>query len=287
MAFPNVISKAPPWDTWEIAVPESIEFLLRHGYVVVFLFVLAEQLGLPLPAIPFLLAAGALSKAGRLDYTVVLLLAVSASLLSDGVWYLAGRRRGAVVLGWLCRISLEPDSCVRRTEQFFGQHGANALLAAKFVPGLSTAAPPLSGMMRMPPWKFLLLDGAGALVWAGAFTGLGWAFSHQLELAAVWAVKLGGVSLLLVSGVAGVYMAGKLLQRHRTIRELRIARITPEELKRMLDSGEEPTIVDLRHGVEAAARPETIPGALHLPAEELEHRHAEIPRGREVVLSCT
>ena len=170
----------------------TVQFLIRHGYLVLFIFVMAEQIGLPLPAIPLLLAAGALAHAEKLDYSLILLLGVIASLIADLLWYEIGRRRGGQVLEWLCRIALEPDSCVRKTERIFDRHGGRSLLLAKFVPGLNTAAPPLAGMLRMPLWRFLLLDAMGAILWIGLFTGLGYAFSQQLERAAAWALSLGG-----------------------------------------------------------------------------------------------
>src|SRR5436853_957572 len=166
------------------AMDAIIDVLVRHGYLVVFGWVLAEQIGLPLPAVPFLLAAGALAGDGRLSLALVLAAAGLASLVSDSVWYWIGRVGGGRVLRWLCRISLEPDSCVRRTEDAFGRYGSRSLLIAKFVPGLNTAAPPLAGIARMRFPRFALLTGLGGAIWAGVFIGLGWLFSRQLELVA-------------------------------------------------------------------------------------------------------
>ncbi len=266
---------------------ESIEFLIRHGYAVVFGWVVAEQLGLPIPAVPVLLAAGALAGAGQLSLVMALGLAVAASLLSDSVWYLIGRLRGGKVLGLLCRISLEPDSCVRRTEETFARHGARSLLIAKFVPGLNTVAPPLAGIIGMRVPRFLWFTGLGGLIWAGAFVGLGYVFSDQLERVARHAARLG--AWLVALGVLGLaaYVGGKYLARRRFLRRLRIARISPDELKAKLDAGEPLVVVDLRHSLDFEAEPTIIPGALHLTTDELEARHAEIPRDREIVLYCT
>src|SRR2546428_12026674 len=151
-----------------------IEALVQYGYVVVFGWVLAEQIGLPIPAVPVLLAAGAVAGTGRLSLAIILVLAAVASLVSDTIWCWIGRVRGARVLGWLCRISLEPDSCVRRTQRLFSARGARSLLIAKFVPGFSTAAPPLAGVVRMPVLPFLAFTGPGGLVWAGPFVRVGW-----------------------------------------------------------------------------------------------------------------
>ncbi len=122
-----------------------VEFLVRHGYLLLFAWVLAEQLGLPLPSAPLLLAAGALAGTGRMNLAIVLTLPIVAVGICDAFWYELGRRRGVRVLQWLCRISLEPDSCVRRTQIRFERNGPWALVVAKFIPGFNAMAPPLAG----------------------------------------------------------------------------------------------------------------------------------------------
>ena len=265
----------------------TLQFVLRHGYALVFLVVLAEQAGLPIPSLPILLAAGALAGQGKLALPVTLGVAVAASLISDFVWYELGRRRGHSILRLLCRISLEPDSCVRRTENLFAQRGARSLLVAKFIPGLSTASVTLAGMLRMRPWRFLAWDGTGALLWAAAFASTGFIFSAQLDRVALHAQRLGAGLFVLLLGSLAAYIAFKYRQRQRFIRDLRVARITPEELKQKRDAGEEPVVVDLRHAVEFEAENVKIPGAIHLDPGEIEQRHLEIPRDRDIVLYCT
>jgi membrane protein DedA with SNARE-associated domain len=266
---------------------DLLDVLVRYGYLVVFGWVFAEQIGLPIPAMPVLLAAGAMAGTGRLSLVVVLVLAGIASLASDVIWYWIGRVGGGRVLRFLCRISLEPDSCVRRTEEAFSRRGARSLLIAKFVPGYSTAAPPLAGIVRMGFARFLVFTGAGGLIWAGVFVGLGWLFSHQLELVASYAMRLGrGLVALLVAALAA-HIGWKYIARQRFLRRIRIARITPEELKAKLDGGEDVMVVDVRHRVEFESEPTIIPGALHLMIEELEARHQEVPRDRDIVLYCT
>jgi membrane protein DedA with SNARE-associated domain len=264
-----------------------MSFLLRHGYAVLFVIVLVEQAGLPLPSIPVLLAAGALVASGHLNVVTALLVVVAACLVADLTWFELGRRHGARVLGLLCRISLEPDSCVRRTENVLAAGGARALLFAKFLPGLSTVAPPVAGMMRMRLARFLIWDVAGALLWAGSYFALGYAFSDQLERVAEIAAGLGGRLLALVGATLALYLAWKYAQRRRFIRELTVARITPDELHRRLDAGEDIVVVDLRHSLEFDADPATVPGAIHLLPEEIDAGHGAIPRDREVVLFCT
>src|SRR6202795_1674680 len=145
---------------------QTIEFVLRHGYAILFAWVFAEQIGLPVPAMPMLLAMGALAGSGDFSFPAAMLLAVSACLTGDTIWFWLGRRRGYSILSLLCRISLEPDSCVRRTNDVFARYGSGAVVFAKFIPGLSTVAPPLAGLTHMPIWRFLLADGAGAILWA-------------------------------------------------------------------------------------------------------------------------
>ena len=210
---------------------ETLQFLVKHGYLVLFAWVFAEQIGLPLPSLPLLLAAGALAGTGRLKVTAVVGLPVVAAMISDVLWYELGRRRGVQVLQFLCRISLEPDSCVRRTESTFERQGARSLVLAKFIPGLSTAAPPLAGIFGMRLDRFLLFDALGTLLWVGVFVGLGFACSNQLERVADRALTFGSWLLAILVGALAAYIGWKFIRRQRFLHALRIARITPEELK--------------------------------------------------------
>jgi membrane protein DedA with SNARE-associated domain len=267
------------------AVPATgpLAFLLHHPLAVLSVAVFADQLGLPLPTGPLLLAAGALAGQGRLDTASALGVCVVASLLGELLWYEAGRRRGSSILSLLCRISLEPDSCVRRTEDVFVRHGARTLLVAKFVPGFATVAPPLAGIIGMRLSRFVFYAGAGALIWAGTFFLLGYIFSDQLEDVARHAATLGAI--LVAAFLA--WLGWKYAQRQRFLRDLRMARISPEDLRLKLEAGEGVVVVDLRGALDFAADPRTIPGALRVSAEELAERHDLIPRDREIVLYCT
>lgn len=264
-----------------------LEFLLHHGYVVLLAWVFGEQIGLPVPSIPLLLAAGALAGTGRLSFLASLAICVFAAVLADSIWYALGRLKGIKILQLLCKISLEPDSCVRRTEGIFAKQGARSLLLAKFLPGLSTVAPPLAGIFHMRPRRFLLFDACGSLLWAGSFLGLGYVFSSEIERIAEHAARLGGGLVVLLAAVLASYIAYKFIARQRFLRELRISRITPEELKQKIDSGEPLVIVDLRHSLDFEAEPETIPGAFRMDAKELEEKNDRLPRDREVILYCT
>jgi membrane protein DedA with SNARE-associated domain len=265
----------------------ALEFLLRHGYIVLLIWVFAEQTGLPVPSIPLLLAAGALAGSGQLNLLVCMLLCVGAAVLADSTWYSLGRFKGMKILQLICKVSLEPDSCVRRAEGAFAKRGARSLLIAKFVPGLSTVAPPLAGVFMMRWDRFLLFDICGASVWAGAYLGLGFIFSGEIERVAEYVLRFGGGLVTLVVGALAAYIAYKFLARRRFLRELRIARITVDELKQKIDAGEELVIVDLRHSLDFEADPDTIPGAFHLDANELEKEDGRLPRDREIILYCT
>ena len=268
-------------------MPESLEFLSNHAYLVLMLAAFVEQIGLPIPSTPILLAAGAFAKTGRIHFALSILLATLAAMIADQCWYEIGRWRGGKVLNLLCRISLEPDYCVRRTENTFAQHGARTLLVAKFIPGVSALATPMAGINGMSRLRFLGFNALGTLLWIGSFELLGYIFSSQLTQLLASISKVGGAlfAVCLVGLLA--YIAWKYTQRRLFLRRLRIARISPAELKEQMDAGAAVFIVDLRHELEFASEPKMIPGALRMVMEEIEHRAAEIPRDRAIVLYCT
>ena len=267
---------------------DTPQALVQYGYALLAAFVLAEQVGLPVPAVPVLLGVGALAGAGHLSLFVGLGAALAASLVPDLMWYELGRRRGNRVLRHLCRISLEPDSCVRRTEDLFMRQGRKTLLFAKFLPGLSTVAPPLAGMVGIARPQFIALDIAAAFLWAGTWMGLGYVFSDALEVVAAWASRLGSWIGVIVVAAFATYALVKFIQRRRFLRELRIARISPEELKIRLESGDDTfAIIDTRSLLDVTAVPHAIPGAIWIAAEDIDRRRAELPRDRDIVLYCS
>lgn len=268
-------------------MPSSFQFLADHGASVLFWTVFLEQVGLPIPAVPLLIAAGALVGAGKMGVATALLVPVAASLPADLAWYYLGRVKGGHVLGFLCRLSLEPDSCVRDTENLFHQHGARALLLAKFIPGFSTVAPPLAGIIGMSATTFLWYDTIGAFLWVGASAGVGALFSNQLEYLAGLFDQAGGLLLEFLLLALAVFVGYKFYRRQQFLRQLRMAKISVDELKRRLDAGEPIAVVDVRHPLALELDPEVIPGALNFKMEEIEHRHHEIPRDRDIVLYCT
>jgi membrane protein DedA with SNARE-associated domain len=264
-----------------------LTFLLRYGYLLLFGWVFIEQMGLPIPSIPVLLAAGALVGTHRMNFAMAVALPVFAAVAADVLWYELGRRKGIRVLKFLCKVSLEPDSCVRQTENVFAKHGASSLLVSKFVPGLGAAAPPLAGVFRMRFGRFLWLDLAGSIIWAGTFFGIGYIFSDALERVAGRLEQLGAYLVVVLAAALVIYLGWKYERRKSFIRQLFIDRITPEELKSKLDSGEEVVIVDLRGSMDFEAEPVTIPGAKRMSAADMDDVKEELARAHEVVLYCT
>ncbi len=262
---------------------ETLQFVLRHGYWVLFLWVLAEQFGAPLPSAPILLAMGALVGLGARSLGISMALIFAAALSSDCAWYLLGRTKGYSILRTLCRISLEPDSCISSTQDWFRRLGGWALVIAKFVPGLGSVATPMSGLARMRWWKFLVADAAGILLWAGAYLGAGYLFRTQLEDVGRLASHT-GTGLVAVILVLAAWPLWKYWQRRRFLHSLRIARIGPEEVMERLPDF---AIVDLRSASEVTWDGRRIPGAMWFDRAELAGRHEAIPRDRDIVLYCT
>lgn len=261
--------------------------LLNHGYLIVFLWVFADQAGLPLPSFPVLLAAGAMARTGNLNLFTVIGLAALASLLADTVWFEIGRRRGGSVLKFICRASLEPESCMGRTRSVFSRRGTWTLMVSKFVTGMNVVASPLAGMGGVSRLRFLTLNAAGSLAFAILFVSPGYIFSRQLERVLSVVSASGHWLVIAVVALFIAYLAINYARRARFIRLLRVARISPLELRDKLVAGVEVAIVDLRLPLDFAAAPQTLPGALRLAPEEVASRHQEIPRDRDIVLYCS
>lgn len=263
---------------------ETVAFVARHGYLLLFVWILIEQAALPLPSVPLLLAAGALAKSGNLHAGLAIGACVTASLLPNLVWFFVGRARGTRVLRFLCRIAIEPDSCVRRTENIFTRYGMRALLVSRFVPGLNAVAAPMAGRSGVGLARFLMFDAAGAVLWATLLIGTGYAFSSQLETVAGYLSQTGSGLLVFSAAITVGWILVKWIQRERFLRKVHQNRITVEELRVLLDSGEPTYIVDLRGELDGDA---SIPGALRFTATDLMERHWEIPRDREIILFCS
>lgn len=267
-------------------IQELTRLATEHGAALVFLFVLVEQLGAPIPALPLLVVVGALAADGHLSPSLLLASALAAALAGDLVWYAAGRRFGHRVLKTLCRISISPDTCVRQTEDVFLRHGPASLVFAKFVPGWSTVAPPIAGALNMGTGRFLAYDTAGALLWAGAGIALGWLFHAQVDAVLEALQAAGGWGLSLLGAALGVFLAVKAWERQKVYRALAAARISPEELYRLMDEGHDPVILDVRSNANRALDLRRIPGAIAVDFDTIEAEIARLPRDREVVVYC-
>ena len=265
----------------------SIEFVQMYGPILVFTGVLLEQAGVPIPCTPWLIAAGALARLGHASAALPIALATVAASLGHLGWFFAGRRWGSSVLRLVCRVSLEPDVCVQRTENVFTRYGARALIIAPFIPGLTTLAPPLAGMSGMRLRRYLLLDAIGDLLWVSSFVGLGWLAGEPFFRVVGVVMDYAGSAAGFLVGLLALYLAYKLLQRIRFRTQLQVSRLSAVELKRRLDAGDDVVVVDLRHLREVEDSGNTLPGAVHISPDELDRRHSEIARGRDVVLFCS
>ena len=264
-----------------------VSLLLAHGTSLVFVNVLLEQLGLPVPAVPTLVVAGALAADGHLSFAMLLLAAFVPTVAADSLWFLLGRRYGQRILKALCRVSLSPDTCVRQTEGVFEKYGLASLLFAKFVPGYSTVAPPLAGAAGTPYPRFLLFTSGGTLLWAGSGLLLGLVFHGAVDRVLAFLSSLGGWAFVVLAGGLLLYIAFKWHQRRRFYRFLRMARIRVHDLRNLMDAGEAPVVVDVRSRAARQRDPRRIPGARTIDLEDLDAQIALLPADREIVLYCT
>ena len=263
-----------------------MELIAQYGLALVFVNVLLERAGLPLPATPTLLICGALAATGQISALWICILAVTACVIGDTLWYLAGRYYGRRVMSFLCRVSLSPDSCVRTTENKFERWGRLTLVVAKFVPGLSTVARPLAGAMRLPLGSFELLNGLGSVLWAGAAIGTGLLFQTQIGLLLLRLRDLGTVAGELTLVIVLSYVAYKWWERRRYNSVLRLPRISVEELRDLITSDAGPIIVDVRSALGREHDRRCIPGAMEMSLDEVPTRLVDFPWDREIVFYC-
>ncbi len=265
----------------------TLQFLVDYGAWVLFIVVFLEQIGAPLPALPLLVTAGALVGSGKMSVSVAVLVPLLAAIPPDLFWYYLGRTRGGRILGLLCKVSLEPDSCVRSSETVFRRHGTSTLLLAKFIPGLSTIAPPLAGIIGMTISSFILYDAAGTVLWIMVSEGVGALFSNQLEAILMLFNQAGERLLTIVLVGIAIFVGYKFYRRQQILREHRMAKISADELKAMMDTGQPVTIADVRNPLSRETDPEAIPGAIHMLFEEIDQRQHELLKNQEIVLYCT
>ncbi|MEO9080401.1 MAG: VTT domain-containing protein [Rhodanobacter sp.] len=265
---------------------DIILLIAHYGLLLVFFNVLIQQAGVPVPAMPTLIVAGTLTISGQLPLVGVILLAVLACLLGDLLWYFAGRRFGGGVMRTICRISLSPDSCVKQSEMRFQRWRGGVLLIAKFVPGLSTVAPPLVGAMGLRVSTFLLLDGLGSLLWVGVAVVLGRVFATEVDQLLSLLTNAGTLALELLPVLLALYIVAKWWQRHRLLASLRMARVTVDELNDAISQGQPPLLVDVRSDAARQLDTRIIPGALLADLNSLKQTIGHLPVDRELVIYC-
>ena len=261
--------------------------IAQYGVPFLFANVLLEQLGLPVPAYPSLVVAGALAAQGAINFPRLAIAVLVACVVPDTLWFLLGRRHGSFMLKLVCKVSLSPDTCVRQTEGMFERYGLKSLLFSKFIPGFSMVAPPLAGSLRTPLPLFLMYDAGGSIIWAGAALVLGAAFRNTVDRALRLLQALGARALLVIGAGLALFILAKWWQRRRFYKALRVARITPEELRTMMSRGETPLVFDVRGKTGRERDPRRIPGALVLDLPELDEQVVGLPRDGEIVLYCT
>lgn len=263
------------------------QLITDYGLALIFINVLAEQLGAPIPAMPVLIVAGAMAFDGKLSASAVFWVAFAATTISDSIWFGAGRFYGRRIISLLCRISLSPDTCVRQTEDRFRRWGSFSLIASKFIPGLATVSRPLAGAMQLGWRRFLILNGLGGVLWIGISLGLGMLLHKQIDELLAAMSRFGSLAVaLLVVAVAG-YVAYRWHDRRRLLKMMEVARITSDELYRLMNDEQPPVVVDLRSALIRAEDQRRIPGAIALDLAELDRKLTVLPIDRDIVFYCS
>lgn len=262
-----------------------LALIQQYGLLFVFANVLLLQAGLPVPAYPTLIITGALAAKGGAPVPALVGVAIVAALIADIGWYAAGRRFGTSVLRTICRVSLSPDSCVRQTESIFARWGARSLAVAKFIPGFASVATSMAGVVRLPLWKFIVFDAIGAALWAGVAIGLGYVFSGAINQVLAVFETLGRIGLWIIAGAFALYLATKWWQRELLVWQLRMDRVTPDELHELIGAKRVSTVIDVRSPMSQALTGR-IPGAITVDPKNLRVELLAIEPESEVVVYC-
>ncbi len=273
-------------------MPIALDFFVHYAYGILFLWVLVEQLGVPIPSVPLLIATGTLTATHRLHAIPAMLSILGACAIADSMWFFAGVRYGGRVVRLVCRLSLEASACVRKTEGYFGRHGATTLLFAKFVPGLSAVAPPIAGQSGMSYMRFLAYDLLGSLIWASAYVFGGRFFGDVVKRFTPLFHFLAHFGLLLFVLALLGFIARRIWKQRAFLQDLRDAGITGPELNAMVQSAasnstKPPFIVDLRHPLDYLPDPRVLPSAVRISPTDLEKHRDLLPRDMDVILYCT
>jgi membrane protein DedA with SNARE-associated domain/rhodanese-related sulfurtransferase len=266
-------------------VNQLIMLLQEYGLGLVFVNVLALQAGLPVPAYPVLIVAGAYAAMGGNPLWQLVVVGIVASTIADTGWYMAGRNFGMRILSTLCRVSLSQDTCVRQTESIFQRFGPASMLFAKFVPGFASVATALAGAIRLRYWTFVLFDAIGAGLWVGVGVGLGYVFRDAIGDVMAKLSSLGKYGLMLIIAGFAIWILVKWWRRYLFVKQLRMDRVSVDELKQMLEQNQVQALVDVRSALTQAATGR-IPGALAIDMQKIEDAFKGVPIDGEVVLYC-
>ncbi|TCW82701.1 hypothetical protein C5O80_16340 [Burkholderia sp. SRS-46] len=267
------------------------DLVAQYGPLLVFANVLAAAIGLPVPAMPTLVLFGAMAAMHPVmigsQLATVLALSVMGALIGDTVWYVAGRRYGGTTLKTICRLSLSRDSCVKKTERFFGRYGVRVLAVARFIPGLSLVSVPMAGALGTRYRTFAGYDALGAALWSlcGLLAGL--VFYRQIDWLFAGASRLGRAALLVVVALLAVYTAVRWMRRRALIRQLANARIGVDELDALLRDPSAPVILDVRSEEHRKLDPFAIPGAQFADERHVGDIVARYPLTQKFVVYCS
>lgn len=258
-----------------------IQLIEHYGLLVVFLAVLIDQGGVPLPAYPPILVASALAVRDHEPLWPIVLVATVAALLADWLWYLGGRRYGSRLVRWMCRLSLSPDSCVGTTNDIYSRWGEHSLIVAKFIPGFAAIATTVAGQTGTRTLRFLVFDGLGALIWATVAVALGAIFHSALNDVIAQLEAYGSAGLIVVLALVAIFVAWKVWKRQAFLRAIRMARISAHDLHALFERGEAPLVLDVRTAAQREASG-WIPGALFVA----EPASLDVADRHEVVVYC-
>jgi len=267
-------------------MPNLIELLQLYGVLIVFAIVLVEQIGLPIPAFPVLIVAGALSAGGELGWHACLAVAVLACLISDLFWFNAGRFYGKRILRLLCKISLSPDYCVSQTEDRFSRYGPKSLIVSKFIPGFNVIASPMSGALGVSTPRFLAFSISGSLLWSGTGIAIGAFFHESVDQVLVVLGNMGTTALLVLLSLLALFVLFKYIERRRFRQGMQVERIAMAELASLIEQGLEPVIIDARSATAQQLEP-PVPGALLFNRCEEGKLLAALDKDRHIVVYCS
>ncbi|HET9645146.1 MAG TPA: DedA family protein/thiosulfate sulfurtransferase GlpE [Burkholderiaceae bacterium] len=266
---------------------EAIVTLLQHDAVlIVLVMTFLARMGVPVPAAPLLVIAGGLVTTGLSLPAAIFAASVVGNAAGDAAWFLAGRRYGRRMMRLLCRISLSPDSCVAQSESLIVRWGGSSLIAAKFIPGVSVVAAPMTGALGMTWRTFLAFEAVAAALWTLVFLLLGVLFHNQIRRVLDVLSSTGGIALVALAVVLAGIIAMRFWRRHRLLVALQTPRISVDELRSLLLGDSAPVIVDIRPASSLQIDDRMLPGALHLPLEEIGAHGASLPRDRDIVVYC-